>query len=386
MNPIRFALPALSLAVLAACADQPSPTAARAPANAAPLHSAAPGRGVDGEYVVVLRQGANPTGVAAAAGVRPQQVWTEALTGFAAALNAGQLTALRHHPDVAHVEQNQTFQPQFVQSPAPWGLDRIDQNTLPLNNQYVYNSLGVNVIAYIIDTGILASHPEFGGRAGNVYDAFGGTGTDCHGHGTGVAGVVGSKTYGVAKGVRLAGVRVLDCTGTGTTAGIIGGINFVASSHPTMSVANISIGGPLSAALNTAVNNLYASGVYVAVAAGNSNASACNFSPGSVAAITTVAASDQSDNHVFGSNFGSCVDLYAPGRNIPTVGLTTTPVIANGTSIAAPHVTGAAALVWATFGGTPATVQSWILTNATPGVLSGVPAGTPNKLLFKAAL
>lgn len=386
MNPIRFALPALAAAALAACADQPSPTAVRAPADAAPLASAAPGRGVPGEYVVVLREGANPAGVAAAAGARPSHVYTAALTGFAARLSPGQLAALRHHPGVVYVEENQVVEPQFVQSPAPWGLDRIDQNTLPLNNQYVYNSLGQNVIAYIIDSGILTAHPEFGGRAGVVYDAFGGTGQDCHGHGTGVAGVVGSKTYGVAKGVRLAAVRVLDCTGTGTTAGLIGGINFVASSHPPMSVANISISGPLSAAVNTAVGNLFASGVYVAVAAGNNNAPACNFSPGAVAAITTVTASDQFDNHVAFSNFGGCVDLYAPGRNIPTVGLTTTPVIANGTSIAAPHVTGTAALVWATFGGTPATVQSWIITSATPGVLAGVPAGTPNRLLFKAGL
>jgi subtilisin family serine protease len=386
MKPIRFALPVLAAMTLAACADEASSPVAGAPADAAPLLSAAPGRGIPGEYVVVLNEGANPTAVAAVAGVQPRETWTAALTGFAAALSPGQVTALRHHPDVAYLEQNQVFEPQFIQSPAPWGLDRIDQPNLPLNNQYVYNSLGQNVTAYIIDSGILHTHPEFGGRAGNVYDAFGGTGVDCHGHGTGVAGVVGSKTYGVAKGVRLAGVRVLNCTGTGTTAGLIGGINFVASSHPPMSVANISISGALSAAVNTAVNNLFASGVYVAVAAGNNNAPACNYSPGSVAAITTVTASDQFDNHVAFSNFGGCVDLYAPGRNIPTVGLSSTPVIANGTSIAAPHVTGTAALVWATFGGTPTTVQNWILSSATPGVLAGVPAGTPNKLLFKAAL
>lgn len=385
MQPIRFALPALALLALAACADRPSPVAG-APADAAPLLSAAPGRGIDGEYVVVLRQGASPTAVAAVAGVRPQQVYTAALTGFAARLSPGQVTALRHHPEVEYVEQNQMLTAQWVQSPAPWGLDRIDQNNLPLNNAYVYNTLAQNVVAYIIDTGILHTHAEFGGRAANLYDAFGGTGVDCHGHGTGVAGVVGSKTYGVAKGVRLAGIRVLDCTGSGTTAGIIAGINWVTANHAAMSVANISIGGAFSSALNTAVGNLFASGVFVAVAAGNNNAPACNYSPGSVAAITTVTASDQFDNHVPGSNFGSCVDLYAPGRNIPTVGLSVTPTFATGTSIAAPHVTGAAALVFATFGGTAASVQTWIHTNATPGVIIGAPAGTPNRLLFKAAL
>jgi subtilisin family serine protease len=385
MKPIRFALPALSLAVLAACADQPSPVAGTS-ADAALLVSAAPGRGIPGEYIVVLKDGASPTAVASVAGVQPRESWTAALTGFAATLSPGQLAALRHHPAVAYVEENQELQAQWVQSPAPWGLDRIDQPNLPLNNAYVYNTLASNVVAYIIDTGILATHPEFGGRASNVYDAFGGTGTDCNGHGTGVAGVVGARTYGVAKGIKLLGVRVLNCSGVGTTAGIIGGVNWVAANHATFSVANISLGGALSAALNTAVNNLYASGVFVAAAAGNGNTSACNSSPGSVPAITTVTASDQADQHVFGSNFGSCVDLYAPGRNIPTVGLTTTPVLANGTSIASPHVAGAAALVFATFGGTAATVQSWILTNATPGVLGGVPVGTPNKLLFKAAL
>jgi subtilisin family serine protease len=385
MKPIRFALPALALLALAACADQPSPVAG-APADAAPLLSAAPGRGIDGEYVVVLREGANPTAVAAVAGVQPRQAWTDALTGFAARLTQGQVTALRHHPDVEYVEQNQVLNAQWVQSPAPWGLDRIDQNNLPLNNQYVYSTLGQNVVAYIIDSGILHTHTEFGGRAANLYDAFGGTGVDCHGHGTGVAGVVGSKTYGVAKGVRLIGIRVLDCTGTGTTAGIIGGINWVTANHAAMSVANISIGGAFSAALNGAVSNLFASGVFVAVAAGNNNAPACNYSPGSVAGITTVTASDQADNHVPFSNFGTCVDLYAPGRNIPTVGIAATPVFASGTSIAAPHVTGAAALVWATFGGTASSVQTWIQTNATPGVIIGAPVGTPNKLLFKAAL
>ena len=385
MNTIRTTLAVAAALALAACADQPSPVSA-GPARTAPLLSAASGRAVAGEYVVVLHEGADPRAVAAVAGVRPQQVYQAALTGFAAPLSAGQLAALRHHPQVEYVEENQVVTAQAVQSPAPWGLDRIDQQFLPLNNAYVFNTLASNVAAYIIDTGILHTHPEFGGRASNVYDAFGGTGVDCNGHGTGVAGVVGAKTYGVAKGIKLLGVRVLNCSGSGTTAGIIGGINWVAANHAPLSVANISLGGAFSTALNTAVSNLFASGVFVAVPAGNGNAPACNYSPASVTAVTTVTASDQADNHVPGSNFGSCVDLYAPGRNIPTVGLTTTPTLVTGTSIAAPHVAGAAALVFATFGGTASTVQSWILTNATPGVIVGVPPGTPNTLLFKSSL
>ena len=382
MNPIRSAL-AVSLAALAACADAPSPVTALA--EAAPLLSAAPGRGIEGEYIVVLREGASPAAVAAAAGARPQHVYDAVLTGFAARLSRGQVAALRHHPAVAYLEQNQVAEPQAVQSPAPWGLDRIDQPALPLNNAYVFNATAPQVFVYVIDSGILSGHVEFGGRAVNVYDAFGGTGMDCHGHGTGVAGVVGAKTYGVAKAVQLRGVRVLNCAGSGTTAGIIGGVNWVAANHLNPAVANLSISSPLSAALNTAVTNLHASGVYVAAAAGNNNASACNYSPGAVAAIATVAASDQADQHVLGSNFGSCVDLYAPGRNVPTVGLTTTPVLASGTSIAAPHVAGVAALVLATFGGNPSTVHTWIMSNAVPAVI-GVPPATTNRLLQKAGL
>lgn len=383
MRRISFVLAALTLS--AACGDQASPVAGAA-AEPAALLRAAPGRAVAGQYIVVLKEGARPHGVARLAGVTPRMAYDAALNGFAAELTAGQLNALRHHPAVAYVEEDQVLEPQWVQSPAPWGLDRIDQAALPLNNAYVYNTTGAGVYAYIIDTGILATHPEFAGNAANVYDAFGGTGVDCNGHGTGVAGVVGSQTYGVAKQAQLRGVRVLNCSGVGTTAGIIGGVNWVTANHLNPAVANISIGGAASAALNTAVANLYASGVYVAAAAGNNNASACNFSPGSVPSITTVTASTQTDQHLAGSNFGSCVDLYAPGRAIPTVGLTTTPVLANGTSIATAHVTGTAALVYASLGGTAASVQSWILTNATPGVVLGAPPGTANRLLYKASL
>jgi subtilisin family serine protease len=200
MNRTLFA-PAALLAALAACGDSATGPAAAAADGAAPLHAAVSG-GIAGEYVVVLREGADPVSVAAVAGVHPRHVYTAALTGFAAALNPGQLAALRHHPAVAYVEQDQVVE--AAQS-VPWNLDRIDQPTLPLNGQYVVNTGASNVHAYIIDTGIRATHPEFGGRAQNVLDVFGGTGDDCHGHGTGVAGVVGSTTYGVAKLVELRG-------------------------------------------------------------------------------------------------------------------------------------------------------------------------------------
>ena len=384
---VRLGLTAFAVALaapLAACGDGGSATLPQ-PAADAPLLRAAHG-GIDGEYIVVLEDGADPTAVAAVAGVAPQHVYRTALTGFAARLNGGQLAALRHHPAVAFVEQNRVFEAQWVQSPAPWGLDRIDQPNLPLNNAYVFNTTAPRVNAYVIDTGIRTALGEFGGRANPAFDAFGGTAQDCHGHGTGVAAVIGAKTYGVAKEVKLWSVRVLDCTGAGTTAGIIAGVNWVAANHVWPAVANLSLGGGFSGALNAAVDNLYTSGVFVAVAAGNGNVNACGVSPASAANAVTVTASDAADNHVFGSNFGGCVNLYAPGRNVPTITLSGAPTLAHGTSIATPHVTGTAALAFMTFGGTAAGVRAWILANATPGVIIGVPPGTPNRLLFKAAL
>ena len=230
MKPIRFTLAAMALTALAACADG-SPVATHAP-DAAPLLSAAPDRGVPGHYIVVLEQDADPRSVAAVAGVEPRHVYTAALTGFAAVLSAGQLNALRHHPAVAYVEQDQeaaSVRPLAVVGAVPWGLDRIDQRNLPLDGQYGggtpyrYIPTGAGVNAYVIDTGIQTANVEFGGRARVGYDALGGNGQDCNGHGTAVAGIIGSRTYGVAKGVTLRSVRVLSCAGSGTLSGIIAG-------------------------------------------------------------------------------------------------------------------------------------------------------------------
>ncbi|MEW5926584.1 MAG: S8 family peptidase [Gemmatimonadota bacterium] len=387
MRHVRNALLTGSVLALAACAsDQGSPVAAPQDA-AAPLRSAAGGRGIEGSYIVVLREGADPRSVAAVAGVEPNYVYTAAVNGFAASLNDGQLNALRHNPNVEYVEQDQVAEAAATQSSATWGIDRIDQRSRPLSGTYTYNTTASTVYAYIIDTGIYASHTQFGGRASNVYDALGGNGTDCNGHGTHVAGTVGSSTYGVAKGVRLRGVRVLNCSGSGSTSGIISAVDWVRANRVNPAVANLSLGGGYSSTLNTAITNLSNSGVFVAVAAGNESQNACNVSPASAAAATTVAASTSSDARASYSNYGSCVDLYAPGSSIRSTWLNGGTNTISGTSMASPHVAGVGALYKATYGNaSSSTIDSWIKNNSTANVITSNPTGTPNRLLYKAAL
>jgi subtilisin family serine protease len=369
---------------LAACSDQ-SPVSGRAPV-AAPLLSVGAGA-IEGSYIVVLNEGADPRSVAAVAGVSPRYVYTAALNGFAAQLNEGQLNALRHNPNVDYVEQDQEVQAAATQSGATWGIDRIDQRSRPLSGTYTYTTTATNVYAYVIDTGIQTSHSNFGGRAAVSYDALGGNGQDCHGHGTHVAGTIGSATYGVAKGVRLRAIRVLNCSGSGSSSGIIAGIDWVRLNRTNPAVANLSLGGGYSSASNTAVTNLANSGVFVAVAAGNSNANACNYSPASASAVTTVASSTSSDAKSSFSNYGSCVDLYAPGSSITSTWLNGGTNTISGTSMASPHVAGVGALYKATYGNaSQATIDSWIKTNATANVITGNVTGTPNRLLYKAAL
>jgi subtilisin family serine protease len=368
---------------LAACSDE-SPVSARA--DLTPVLSAGE-RGIEGQYIVVVAEGADPRSVAAVAGVSPQYVYTAAVNGFAATLNAGQLNALQRNPNVDVIEQDQEFQAAATQSGATWGIDRIDQRSRPLSGTYTYTTTASSVYAYIIDTGIYTSHTQFGGRATNVYDALGGNGQDCNGHGTHVAGTVGSSTYGVAKGVRLRGLRVLNCSGSGSTSGIIAAIDWVRVNRTNPAVANLSLGGGYSSTLNNAITNLSNSGVFVAVAAGNENQNACNVSPASAAAATTVAASTSSDARATYSNYGSCVDLYAPGSSITSTWLNGGTNTISGTSMASPHVAGVGALYKATYGNAASsTIDSWIKNNATASVISGNPTGTPNRLLYKAAL
>ena len=351
---------------------------------------------VPGQYIVVLQDNvANPATVARdlvnASGGSLLRVYSSALKGFAARLSAAAATALGSNPLVASVEPDQVMRADVTQSMDangdPWGLDRIDQGALPLSRTYTYTSTGAGVHAYIIDTGIWTLHPEFGGRANNVFDAYGATGEDCNGHGTHVSGTIGAATYGVAKGVSLHGVRVLSCAGLGLNSDVIAGVDWVSANHVTPAVANMSLGGGKSPALDQAVTSLWNSGVFLAVAAGNDNVDACTESPSGAPSVFTVAASTKTDAKASYSNWGTCVEAYAPGSAIVSTYLAGTTMSLSGTSMATPHVVGVAALYKATNGNQPSrTVANWLITNATSGVITGNPSGTPNLLLFKSTL
>jgi subtilisin family serine protease len=351
---------------------------------------------IPGQYIVVLKEGASSRGVAAdhsrRAGAKVFAVYGAALNGYAARLTPAGLAAVRADKRVAYIEADSTVRAFTTQTGATWGLDRIDQRSRTLSGTYSYTSTGVGVTAYIIDTGIRFSHVDFGGRAVSGYDAVdGGAADDCNGHGTHVAGTVGGATYGVAKGVALVGVRVLNCSGSGTISGVIAGVNWATANHVAgaPAVANMSLGGGASNSLDTAVRNSITDGISYAVAAGNGNSGgiaqdACKYSPARVSTAMTISATDKSDVKARWANYGPCVDWFAPGVGITSDWYTSTTATRtiSGTSMATPHTGGVAALyLESNPSALPATVRDALYALTTKSIVTSSKTAT-NHLLF----
>ncbi len=326
--------------------------------------------------------------LAARYGGSVDKVFSHALKGFSAEMTPQAAEALSEDPSVLFVEQDSYVTIDNTQLDAPWGLDRVDQRTVPLNNTYSYTRTGNGVHVYVIDTGVRPTHVEFAGRATADYDSMydGQNGIDCHGHGTHVAATIGGANYGVAKNVRIHGVRVLGCNGVGTVASAVEGIDWVTANHLSPAIANMSMGSAASPLMDFAVQGSIDSGVTYVVAAGNSAGDACNVSPARLGSAITVGASDQSDVKASFSNFGSCVDVFAPGVNILSAWAWNdyASFTASGTSMASPHVAGAAALYLEEHpGSSPGEVASGIMGDATSGTMNNTD-GSPNLVLFTA--
>jgi aqualysin 1 len=350
---------------------------------------------ISGSYVVALQKADDlsvperASQLAGRFGGEVGFVYEAAITGFSVSMSESAARRLAAHPAVEYVEQDVRVELVGTQNnPPSWGLDRIDQRNLPLDNSYTYPNTASNVNTYILDTGVRLSHNDFGGRAFTGYDAItpGGSANDCNGHGTHVAGTVAGTAYGVAKQASIYSVRVLDCNGSGTLAGVVAGVDWVTANHVKPAVANMSLGASgTHSSLNSAVANSISSGVSYAIAAGNSNADACNFSPAQVSTAITVGATTSTDARASYSNFGTCVNIFAPGSSITSAWHTsnTASNTISGTSMAAPHVAGAAALIlsdnpsWS-----PSQVMNQMISDATTGVVSNPGSGSPNRLLF----
>jgi subtilisin family serine protease len=377
---------AVALCVPAALAQTIDPPA---------THPFSQSKAIPGRYIVVFKSSvSNPAAEAAnimrGLGGQVDHTYAHALKGFAATLPDAALQGIRNNPLVDYIEQDQTVSLNQVQNQATWGLDRIDQADRPLDTQYHFNYTGAGVHAFIIDTGIRPDHVEFTGRllTGFTSVADGNGTNDCNGHGTHVTGTVGGTTWGVAKEVSLIPVRVLNCKGSGTWSGVIAGIDWVAGSALRPAAANMSLGGGASTSVNAAVAGAVSKGVTMVVAAGNSNDNACKYSPAGEPSAITVGATTSSDARASYSNYGSCLDIFAPGSSITSAWNTsdTASNTISGTSMATPHVTGVAVLALAAnSAASPAAVASFLTTHATTNRLSSIGTGSPNLLVYSLA-
>ncbi|GHE59162.1 S8 family peptidase [Streptomyces vinaceus] len=376
-----------------AAADTPEPTPV-------PLHTAA--NAVPGKYIVTLEKGVDAAKAATSLGLKPSFVYSKAMNGFAVPLTPLQLQIVRVSLGVKSVTQDAKVQSGLMPNKTPgmrapstsWGLDRIDQREWDRVNgkgdgQFTTTGNGTGVTAYILDTGIDYTHDEFGGRATFGFDAMGDgrNGLDCNGHGTHVAGTVAGKTYGVARKANLVSVRVLGCDGTGTYSGMIAGLDWVAKNAKQPAVLNGSLGGDKSVALNDAATALSDAGVLPVIAAGNSSKDACTVSPASADRVFTVGASNKWDEETSFSNYGTCLEAYAPGEAIVSAKLGGGSVALDGTSMASPHVAGVAVLYkQAHPTAAPDEIAEFLETESTKDVLTNISKASPNMLLFTAGL
>lgn len=371
-----------------------------APATTNSVLSSSEAKGIiKNQYIVILNKDVGSSnefaqGIAKQHGGKVLQTYDAVLKGFAIYLpdvaSTAFVEAMKKNPKVVSVENDTIMKiDATTQSNPDWGLDRIDQKNLPLDSAYSYLQTGSGTTAYIVDTGILSTHQQFSGRVLSGYTAISdGNGTnDCHGHGTHVAGTVGGSTYGVAKNVSLVPIRILGCDGSGASSNVIAGLDWILKNGKKPAVVNMSLGGEANASLDSAVENLFNNGYVMVVAAGNSNTDACSSSPARVSKAITVAATDSTDTRASYSNYGSCVDIFAPGSQINSswIGSSTATKVLNGTSMATPHVVGVVAeMLQSTPTATPQTISTNLLNQASNNVVKN-PSGSPNRLLYKSA-